>query len=81
MCLAVLGRLEAIEAHSLLEICDAVGMGPPIGKDVAFQSVSNPAMEKAARATFAADNAVAKVATGENDRASHVERMLGTDKD
>nr|MBA2321325.1 hypothetical protein [Deltaproteobacteria bacterium] len=81
MRLAMLGHLQAIEAHSFWEICNAVGMGPAIGKYVPFEPVSDSAMEQAARETLHADNAFAKVATGEKDRASQVKRLLGTDKE
>ncbi len=81
MRLAMLGHLQAIEAHSFWEICDATSLGPSAGKYIPFLPVSNSAMEWAARQTLHADQKFAKAATGEQDRASQVKRLLGTDKE
>ena len=52
MRLAMLGHLQAIEAHSFWEIVDASLMGnPPRGKYVPFKPVENDDMEKAALET------------------------------
>jgi hypothetical protein len=80
MRLAALGHLQAIEAHSFHEICDAVGMGPPAGSYVPFDPVSDASMEAAAKQTLAKDATIAKTATGQEDLAAQVKRLLGTDK-
>lgn len=80
MRLAMLGHLQAIEAHSFWEICDAAGMGPPAGGYVPFAPVADAAMETVAKEVLTKDAAVSQAATGQNDMALQVKRLLGTDR-
>ena len=80
MRLAMLGHLQAIEAHSFWEICDAAGMGPPAGRYVPFPPVADAAMENAAKEVLSKDGAFAQTATGQNDMGLQTKRLLGTDK-
>ena len=80
MRLAMLGHLQAIEAHSFWEICDAVGMGPPAGKYVPFTPVDDDTMAAAALETLQRDGVLAQAATGQADLTKQVERLLGTNR-
>ena len=77
MRLAMLGHLQAIEAHSFFEICDAVGLGPAPGKYIPFAPVSDAAMEAAATETLHKDAVFSHDATGDKDIAIQVRRLLG----
>ncbi len=78
MRLAMLGHLQAIEAHSFWEICDATALGPPIGKYVPFKPVDDGAMAGAAKKTLVKDPAFGGL--GPKDQDLQVKRLLGTDK-
>lgn len=76
MRLAMLGHLQAIEAHSLHEICDAIGMGPPAGQYLPFAPVEEASMKAAATELLTKDPANAEKLTGHTDIAKQIERLL-----